>query len=70
MPSKCSACKKHTHLVDFKCHICQGVHCIKCRLPEDHNCVGLKEYKNDKTLLKEKLHKAATKDTHNNNDRL
>ena len=34
--TKCSQCKKRTHLI-FNCH-CPGMFCVKCRTPEVHEC--------------------------------
>ena len=69
MSTRCTMCKKHTHLVFFRCSICESIHCIKCRLPEDHKCAGLDKLK-DKSLLAEKLNKESIKDNHNNHDKI
>ncbi len=41
---KCSYCGKEEAL-PFKCKFCGEVFCSDHRLPESHECLGLKEYK-------------------------
>jgi hypothetical protein len=41
---KCYACEASTGL-PFKCKFCSHQFCDEHRLPEDHNCSGLKSYK-------------------------
>jgi hypothetical protein len=49
---KCSKCYKKIILV-FECK-CQNKYCIKCHIPENHNCEF--DYKRDgKELLEKKL---------------
>ena len=48
---RCFKCKRKLGLVNFPCK-CTNTYCIKCRLPENHNC----QYDHKKELL-EKLKK-------------
>ena len=48
---KCKSCSKKLSLINFKCR-CEHLFCIKCKLPENHNC----EYNyKDNSKLSEKL---------------
>ena len=49
--NKCSKCGKNIRGFPFKCKYCGEDHCDECRLPEDHNCIGLE---NKKKTNKEK----------------
>lgn len=39
--TRCSFCGKNIEGLPYNCHRCNGSHCSKHRLPEDHNCFGL-----------------------------
>lgn len=41
--SKCHRCKKIIKTLPFKCRYCGEYYCYKHRIPEDHNCVYLKD---------------------------
>ena len=41
----CNHCKRRINALPLKCRYCNGYYCDKHRLPEDHNCRGLKEFK-------------------------
>jgi hypothetical protein len=43
---RCYACSKPTTL-PYKCKFCAGLYCDKHRLPESHDCQGLKRLKRD-----------------------
>ena len=56
---RCSQCNKKTGLMVHTCR-CGLIFCIKCRLPEQHNCTF--DYKSEgKDLLKKDLIKVAPK---------
>ena len=56
---RCSKCIKKTGLMAHKCK-CNLIFCIKCRLPEQHNCTF--DFKTEgKELLKKDLIKVAAK---------
>ena len=40
---KCNKCKREIRSLSFKCKYCREHYCDKHRLPEDHNCSGLKD---------------------------
>jgi predicted nucleic acid binding AN1-type Zn finger protein len=44
---KCYKCSKKTTM-PYKCKFCGGLYCDKHRLPESHDCEGLKKLKRDK----------------------
>ncbi len=43
--TNCSYCGEHIKDLSFGCRYCNGRYCDKHRLPEDHNCPGLKKHK-------------------------
>jgi len=43
--TKCSKCKRNIQDIYFNCKYCHQNYCSKHRIPEDHNCEGLKQYK-------------------------
>ena len=45
--NNCDKCGKSEGL-SFKCKYCGSTFCSKCRLPEDHNCPGLKGFEENK----------------------
>lgn len=46
---KCDSCGKDIGDMRFTCKFCQGSFCSEHRLPENHDCQGLKEYKKRST---------------------
>jgi hypothetical protein len=44
---KCYKCSKKA-IMPYKCKFCGGLYCDKHRLPESHNCEGLKKLKRDR----------------------
>lgn len=38
--NKCFFCKTKLSLVNFECNECMNIFCIKCRFPEEHECIG------------------------------
>lgn len=69
--TRCFACHKHTHLVEFTCTTCKHVFCTKCRLPEIHHCVDLQKLKDEQHgVLAERLNREATKDNHGIQNRM
>jgi predicted nucleic acid binding AN1-type Zn finger protein len=42
---KCNHCNKKLDFLPFTCKFCHELHCTKHRLPEDHKCIGLMQYK-------------------------
>ncbi len=51
----CKICKKNTEGLPFKCKFCQDSFCTHHRLPENHNCVQLAEYKKQKIEMQKKM---------------
>lgn len=52
----CNKCKRKIKDFSFKCKYCDKYHCSKHRLPEDHNCEGLKRLKeNNQTRWKKEF---------------
>jgi len=45
MTNKCSYCRRIIRDLPFKCRYCGKYYCSKHRLPEDHKCHELEEYK-------------------------
>jgi len=43
--TKCNKCNRNIQDIYFNCKYCHQNYCSKHRLPEDHNCEGLKQYK-------------------------
>ena len=41
--AQCDACRKHENM-PYNCRFCGGTYCSEHRLPENHNCIGLKEW--------------------------
>lgn len=44
-PNICSWCGKIINALPFSCHRCTGNYCPDHHLPEDHDCPGLKQFK-------------------------
>jgi AN1-type zinc finger protein 5/6 len=58
MKKKCFNCKKKIKMINYECR-CKNTFCIKCRLPENHNCSF--DFKTDgKNNLSKKLIKVTT----------
>lgn len=51
--NKCFNCKKKTGMLHFDCK-CQNTFCLKCKLPEEHNC-NYDYISQGKEFLNEKL---------------
>lgn len=61
----CPKCKRKAGAIGYACAACKIEHCVKCRMPEDHDC---KQYDNIKRAEREKLAAKltgeASKETH------
>ena len=54
MVDKCKHCKK-TSIPSFTC-LCTNTYCVKCRMPEKHECINLHNFKiNSLKILESKL---------------
>ena len=52
---RCYNCNKKIKLMEYNCR-CENIFCVKCRMPEDHNCTF--DHKNfGKLDLENKLEK-------------
>ena len=52
--NKCFFCKTKLSLVNFECNECDNIFCIKCRFPEEHECIGFQnKIDNEKKKLDE-----------------
>ncbi len=62
----CLFCNRQIGLLSFRCRACDNVFCVKCRIPEYHNCKKIEEDRiYQKQVLAEKLKNEKFKDTHN-----
>ncbi|WP_435099965.1 AN1-type zinc finger domain-containing protein [Halorubrum sp. N11] len=51
--SLCDNCGSDLKGLDYNCSRCGGTFCTKCRLPESHDCIGLKVEKAERELKRE-----------------
>jgi hypothetical protein len=49
----CDNCGSDLKGLDYTCSRCDGTFCTKCRLPESHDCIGLKVEKAERELKRE-----------------
>ena len=47
---KCDFCGEETGVMPFRCKFCGGKFCAEHRLPENHKCAGLEDYKKTRTM--------------------
>lgn len=51
--ASCDNCGDDLSGLDYTCSKCEGTFCTKCRLPESHDCMGLKVEKAERELKRE-----------------
>ena len=56
---KCKHCGEEINAIPFKCRHCEGLFCVKCRLPEQHNCKEF-NYVNNRNIYQKKRIKSDT----------
>ena len=59
--TNCNHCEKPIEGLPFKCGFCGNEYCAKHRLPENHECIGLADYKEQVTQGRGFLYKGAGK---------
>lgn len=50
---ECDHCGRNLSGLDYTCSKCGETFCTKCRLPESHDCIGLKVEKAERQLKRE-----------------
>jgi hypothetical protein len=50
MKKRCQNCKTNTNGLEMTCKYCQSITCVKCIMPEIHNCEKFDECKTESKL--------------------
>ena len=55
---KCFKCKNELSVFPYNCKFCSNDYCSKHRLPENHNCIGLENWKKGNKKPEQWIYKA------------